>query len=78
VPLVRRTASGPACGHVARQMRNADEMVPTELLRQDGDGWVAGMDTSVGCDPPLLSDAVEDGWIMKSGEAACRLSGLVC
>jgi hypothetical protein len=48
VPLVRRTASGPACGHVARQMRNADEMVPTELLRQDGDGWVAGMDTSVG------------------------------
>jgi hypothetical protein len=29
-------------------MRNADEMVPTELLRQDRDGWVAGMDTSVG------------------------------
>jgi hypothetical protein len=45
--------------------RNAVRDVPAEPLRQEGDGWVAGMDTSVGCDPPFLSDVVEDGWIMS-------------
>src|SRR5215218_2484984 len=40
-------------------------MCPPNCCGQDGDGWVAGMDTAVGCDPPFLSDVVEDGWIMS-------------